>query len=146
MSLLTWWMKDGIVKDTLQDLPRKNRDLPDNLRLAALGAWRGRERGMAGFAGVFLSSLVITTVLAYGVGLSQAFFEGFLEINVFDAKVEELIYLGDHIRTRASVCGHDDFIVKIPNASHHAMLNEGDTVKFGWSMEDCRALDVSDVR
>ena len=43
---------------------------------------------MAVFAGVFLSSLVITTVLAYGVGLSQAFFEGFLEINVFDAKVE----------------------------------------------------------
>ncbi|HJP07058.1 MAG TPA: TOBE domain-containing protein, partial [Arenicellales bacterium] len=62
--------------------------------------------------------------------------------NVFEAKVEELIYLGDHIRTRASVCGHSDFIVKIPNASHHAALNEGDIVKFGWSMEDCRALDV----
>ena len=69
-------------------LARKARDLPDNLRLAAIGAWRGRERGMAVFAGVFLSSLVITTVLAYGVGLSQAFFEGFLESNVFDAKVE----------------------------------------------------------
>ena len=25
---------------------QKMRDLPDNLRLAALGAWRGRERGM----------------------------------------------------------------------------------------------------
>ena len=74
--------------DTMSDVPRKMRDLPDNLRLAALGAWRGRERGMAVFAGVFLSSLVITTVLAYGVGLSQVFFEGFLEINVFDAKVE----------------------------------------------------------
>ena len=61
--------------------------------------------------------------------------------NVFDAKIEELIYLGDHIRTRASVCGHDDFIVKIPNASHHAQLQEGETAKFGWSMEDCRALD-----
>jgi len=34
--------------------------------------------------------------------------------NVFDARVEELIYLGDHIRTRASVCGQTDFIVKIP--------------------------------
>ena len=65
--------------------------------------------------------------------------------NVFDAKIEELIYLGDHIRTRASVCGQNDFIVKIPNASHHASLNEGDTVKFGWSMEDCRALDVSEA-
>jgi len=62
--------------------------------------------------------------------------------NLFDAKIEELIYLGDHIRTRASVCGHDDFVVKIPNAAHHASLNKGDTAKFGWTMEDCRALDA----
>ena len=62
--------------------------------------------------------------------------------NVFDARVEELIYLGDHIRTRASVCGQTDFIVKIPNASEHAVLQAGDSVKFGWSAEDCRALDV----
>lgn len=63
--------------------------------------------------------------------------------NVFNAKVEELIYLGDHIRTRATVCGNSEFIVKIPNASHHASLAKGDSVTFGWSMEDCRALDVS---
>ena len=69
-------------------IKRKVRDTPDSLRLAALGAWRGRERGMAVFAGVFLASLVITTVLSYGVGLSQVFFEGSLEENVFDAKVE----------------------------------------------------------
>ena len=62
--------------------------------------------------------------------------------NIFDARVEEMIYLGDHIRTRATVCGHNDFIVKIPNATHHAMLKAGDMVKFGWSVEDCRALDV----
>ena len=40
---------------------------------------------MAVFAGVFLASLVITTVLSYGVGLSQVFFEGSLEVNVIDA-------------------------------------------------------------
>lgn len=62
--------------------------------------------------------------------------------NVFDAKVEELIYLGDHIRTRVNVCGHDDFIVKVPNSSDHASLTEGETVKVGWMTEDCRALDV----
>lgn len=62
--------------------------------------------------------------------------------NVFDARVEELIYLGDHIRTRACVCGHDDFIVKVPNSSDHASLVEGETVKVGWIPEDCRALDV----
>ena len=62
--------------------------------------------------------------------------------NMFDAQIEEMIYLGDHIRTRATVCGRSDFIVKIPNASHHAILKAGDIVKFGWSVEDCRALDV----
>ena len=62
--------------------------------------------------------------------------------NEFEGRIEELIYLGDHIRTRASVCGRNDFIVKIPNATRHAVLQEGDVVKFGWSVEDCRALDV----
>ena len=76
------------LKSMTKDFPRKMRDLPDNLRLAAIGAWRGRERGMAVFAGVFLASLVITTVLSYGVGLSQVFFEESLENNIFDAKVE----------------------------------------------------------
>jgi len=62
--------------------------------------------------------------------------------NIFEGKVEELIYLGDHIRTRMKVCGHDAFIVKIPNSSAHAQLREGATVKVGWTMEDCRALDA----
>ena len=62
--------------------------------------------------------------------------------NVFEAQVEELIYLGDHIRTRANVCGHDDFIVKVPNASGHVHLKEGEKVNFGWTIEDCRALDA----
>lgn len=62
--------------------------------------------------------------------------------NVFSARMEELIYLGDHIRTRANVCGHDDFIVKVPNAAGHVHLQEGETVNFGWTIEDCRALDA----
>jgi putative spermidine/putrescine transport system ATP-binding protein len=62
--------------------------------------------------------------------------------NEFEGHVRELIYLGDHIRTRASVSGHDDFVVKIANSSEHASLKEGATVKFGWTAEDCRALDV----
>jgi putative spermidine/putrescine transport system ATP-binding protein len=64
--------------------------------------------------------------------------------NVFSGVAEELIYLGDHIRTRFTVCGHDDFIVKIPNSAVHAHLKEGDTVNIGWNAEDCRALDPSD--
>jgi len=60
---------------------------------------------------------------------------------VLDGKIQELIYLGDHIRTRMSVAGHDDFIVKVPNDAGHVPLAEGSTVKVGWSADDCRALD-----
>ena len=61
-------------------------DAPNALRLATQSAWRGRERGLAVVAGVFLASLVITTVLSYGVGLSQIFFQESLETEVYDAK------------------------------------------------------------
>jgi putative spermidine/putrescine transport system ATP-binding protein len=64
--------------------------------------------------------------------------------NNFEALALELIYLGDHIRTRMRVCGHDDFIVKIPNSAFHAQMREGDTVNIGWSIDDCRALDPTD--
>ncbi|MFC3228075.1 ABC transporter ATP-binding protein [Marinibaculum pumilum] len=62
--------------------------------------------------------------------------------NQFDARVEELIYLGDHIRTRVNVCGSDQFVVKVPNAGRSGRIRRGDTVRVGWSMEDCRALDA----
>ena len=64
--------------------------------------------------------------------------------NIFSGVAEELIYLGDHIRTRFTVLGHDDFIVKIPNSAGHAHLEEGGTANIGWNAEDCRALDPSD--
>ena len=66
----------------------KISETPSQLRLAGLSAWRGKERGLAVIAGVFLASLVITTVLAYGVGLSQLFFEESLSGEPFDAKIE----------------------------------------------------------
>jgi len=62
--------------------------LPDNLVMAAKSSWRSRERVLAVFAGVFLASLVISTVLAYGVGLSQAFLQYSLQEEIFDAKVD----------------------------------------------------------
>ena len=61
---------------------------PNNISMAIKSAWRARERGLAIFAGVFLSSLVITTVLAYAVGLNQGFFQFSLEGEVFDAKLD----------------------------------------------------------
>ncbi len=61
--------------------------------------------------------------------------------NVFEARVEELIYLGDHIRTRINACGNDEFIVKIPNSQGHASLRKGAQITIGWIIDDCRALD-----
>jgi putative spermidine/putrescine transport system ATP-binding protein len=61
--------------------------------------------------------------------------------NVFEAKVKELIYLGDHIRTRVEVCGDDQFIVKVPNTYRGAEFKEGVSVKLAWKAKDSRALD-----
>jgi putative spermidine/putrescine transport system ATP-binding protein len=57
------------------------------------------------------------------------------------ARIEELIYLGDHRRVRLSVAGQDDFIVKVPARDSQAGLGVGAPVMLGWSWADCRALD-----
>ncbi|MCE8039780.1 ABC transporter ATP-binding protein [Halomonas sp. MCCC 1A11062] len=62
--------------------------------------------------------------------------------NRFRAEVREVIYLGDHLRTRVSVCGNEEFILKTPNAKSYASLRPGQSVDIGWSSGDCRALDA----
>ncbi|MDD9910523.1 MAG: ABC transporter ATP-binding protein [Ahrensia sp.] len=61
--------------------------------------------------------------------------------NVLTGEIIELIYLGDHIRTRMRVAGNEEFIVKVPNSADHVPLAEGAKVNVGWKTEDCRALD-----
>ena len=78
----------SVGRSRLSRIKHRVIELPSRLRLAGQGAWRGKERGLAVIAGVFLASLVITTVLAYGVGLSQLFFEESLKSEPFDAKIE----------------------------------------------------------
>jgi putative spermidine/putrescine transport system ATP-binding protein len=62
--------------------------------------------------------------------------------NVFTGRVEELIYLGDHTRVRASVCGNNDFVIKVPNSEGVPSLTPGANITVGWKKEDCRALDA----
>ncbi len=62
--------------------------------------------------------------------------------NVFEAEIREVIYLGDHLRTRVDVCGSNEFIIKIPNAQVHPVLKRGQNITIGWAREDCRALDA----
>ena len=61
---------------------------------------------------------------------------------VIRGRAEELIYLGDHIRMRLTVCGHDDFIVKVPNTEKVKIPSPGEELNLGWSANDCRALDT----
>ncbi|OSJ13571.1 ABC transporter ATP-binding protein [Bradyrhizobium canariense] len=63
--------------------------------------------------------------------------------NVFSAQVSEVIYLGDHVRTRVSVCGHDDFVIKLPNSEGTVQVEPDAVITIGWKTEDCRALDAS---
>ena len=62
--------------------------------------------------------------------------------NRFAARVEEMIYLGDHRRVRLSLAGRDDFIVKVPAGHAHGQLAVGAAVTVGWLWTDCRALDA----
>ncbi len=61
--------------------------------------------------------------------------------DILDAKIEELIYLGDHIRVRMNVAGNDQFIAKVRNRGEKRDLAEGQSIKVGWSSTDCKALD-----
>src|SRR5690606_17769195 len=63
--------------------------------------------------------------------------------NLFDGRIEELIYHGDHLRVRLAALGRDDLIVKVPNQSGQVALRPGQAVRIGWRPEDCLALDGS---
>ena len=61
--------------------------------------------------------------------------------NKFKAKIEEVIYHGDHTRLRVSLLDQSDFILKVPNASNTFSFENGSEVLLGWDSQDCRALD-----
>ena len=67
-----------------------------------------------------------------------------LYTNEFDARIEDIIFLGDHLRLGDTVCGRSDFVVKIPNVVGHGTVIEGDRIRIGWTPTDCRVLDPDD--
>jgi len=65
---------------------------------------------------------------------------------ILKGRIAELIYLGDHIRARLEVAGHNDFIVKVPNRGSNGEIAEGREVSVGWKAADCRALDYAEFK
>ena len=61
--------------------------------------------------------------------------------NQVGGTVLDLAFLGDHLRVRMNACGRRDFVAKIPNIAGHGGILVGDTVRIGWTLTDCRALD-----
>src|SRR5947207_165691 len=62
--------------------------------------------------------------------------------NILVARVEELIYHGDHTRARLRVPGSSDFLIKAPNTPGEVSIPTADTIEIGWRSGDCRALDA----
>ena len=58
-----------------------------------------------------------------------------------DAKVLEVIYMGDILRARLGVAGTDDFVIKMRNTLGQTRLSPGQKIKVGWHPQDARALD-----
>jgi putative spermidine/putrescine transport system ATP-binding protein len=64
--------------------------------------------------------------------------------NLVKGRIEEMIYLGDHIRVRMTVAGNSDFVVKVRNRGEKRDLSVGQMVEIGWAAADCKALDPVD--
>ncbi len=62
--------------------------------------------------------------------------------NLVKGRIEEMIYLGDHIRVRMNVADNKEFIVKVRNRGEKRDLRTGQTVEIGWAASDCKALDA----
>jgi putative spermidine/putrescine transport system ATP-binding protein len=61
--------------------------------------------------------------------------------NIAAAVVQEVIYLGDHVRVRVSALGSNDIVIKVPNGSFHpSSVARGAKLNIGWSLADCAAL------
>lgn len=64
------------------------------------------------------------------------------DAHLLKATVKEFVYMGDIFRTRLSVAGNEDFVIKTRNAPDQRRLRPGEEIEIGWLQEDCRALDA----
>lgn len=64
--------------------------------------------------------------------------------NDFEAEVEDIVFMGDHIRLSVTTCSIRNFIIKIPNIVGHGGVLRGDKIRVGWAALDCRALPIEE--
>ncbi|MFO1162214.1 MAG: ABC transporter ATP-binding protein [Reyranellaceae bacterium] len=61
--------------------------------------------------------------------------------NIVSARLDSLIYHGDHARAQFRLAGGQPFTVKISNPRHAGAFAVGVDVRLAWHAADCRALD-----
>jgi putative spermidine/putrescine transport system ATP-binding protein len=96
--------------------------------------------------GIVVPALAVNTAVGAATQISIrperiAFDPDDAEVSV-EARIEEVIYLGDHIRVRLRVFDDDGFVVKLSNGAGRRKIVVGETARVGWAVEDGRALDV----
>ncbi len=60
--------------------------------------------------------------------------------NRLQARVQEFIYLGDHLRVRCELAGNSEFMARVPVDEVCSQMKPGDVIELGWRDEDVRAL------
>ncbi|KAA9001961.1 ABC transporter ATP-binding protein [Affinibrenneria salicis] len=58
------------------------------------------------------------------------------------ARIQQFIYLGDHVRMMTEVAGQPAFMVKLPASEIQPQWQPGSEVTLSWQREHLRALDV----
>jgi putative spermidine/putrescine transport system ATP-binding protein len=66
--------------------------------------------------------------------------------NVVRARVEELVYCGDHHRVHLKLGSRDSLVVKVPNTQRHALPSPGNEIDVAWRHDDCKILAAAAPR
>ncbi|WP_265506677.1 ABC transporter ATP-binding protein [Paracoccus rhizosphaerae] len=61
--------------------------------------------------------------------------------HTIEARVVDVVYMGDILRARLAVAGSDNFVMKMRNTIGQTRLQPGQQIRIGWHPQDARALD-----
>ena len=60
--------------------------------------------------------------------------------NLFDGRVESLLFQGDHLRAVIRAAGNEAIVAKLPNTGEDPGLRVGGLTRIGWNIAACRAF------
>jgi putative spermidine/putrescine transport system ATP-binding protein len=138
-------------------------ELYERPRTSFVASFIGENNRVEGTVGASLGGDVVTVVLAQGVKLRASVPGGAIALGSpvtlsirperaailnkgesmpeqAEAVVHELTYVGDHLRVLLRLPAMDRFVVKLPNSARQPPLAVGQSVRVGWRIEDCLAL------